>query len=39
MRPSDDERYQRTPAKNHLFASGKLLMLDELLPGERPCPF
>ncbi|GID25554.1 hypothetical protein Abr02nite_05370 [Paractinoplanes brasiliensis] len=32
-----DGRYQRTPAENHLFVSGKLLMLDEPLPGERTC--
>jgi hydrophobic/amphiphilic exporter-1 (mainly G- bacteria), HAE1 family len=32
-RPSDDGRYQRHPAENHLFAWGKLSALAELFPG------
>jgi hypothetical protein len=32
-----DRRYQGTPAENHLFASGKLSVLAELISGEHPC--
>ncbi|GLY99668.1 hypothetical protein Acsp02_69210 [Actinoplanes sp. NBRC 103695] len=39
LRPSGDERYQRTPAKNHLFAWGKLSVLTEPFSGERTCLF